>query len=52
MKSPLLSKYCCLEKLFHLAAANSLMLSEQYAADTKVKNIVQSCSNKVKNFEY
>lgn len=34
IKSPLLSKYCCLEKICQLVDASSFMLSEKYTNNT------------------
>ena len=38
MKSPLESKYCCLEKSIQLDAATSLMLSEKYTKSNRARN--------------
>lgn len=36
MKSPLLSKYCCLENNAQFLAATSLMFSEKYTSNTGI----------------
>lgn len=38
MKSPLESKYCCLEKIIQWLAAISLMLSEKYTSSRSARN--------------
>lgn len=37
MKSPLLSKYCCLENKVQFLAATSFMLSEKYTSNTALE---------------